>query len=81
MYVNFYYLCYQTVSLNIYLETERIILREILETDVKGMFELDSNAQVHQYLGNKPIATKQEAVKNINFIREQYQNLGIGRFA
>ena len=32
-----------------YLETNRLILREIRETDIDGMFELDSNAKVHQY--------------------------------
>lgn len=64
-----------------YLETERLILREILETDLDGMFELDSNATVHKYLGNKPIATKEQAVEIIGFIRKQYEELGIGRFA
>ena len=64
-----------------YLETERLILREILESDIEGMFELDSNPQVHQYLGKKPITTKDQAEKNISFIREQYKERGIGRFA
>ncbi|MFK8059540.1 MAG: GNAT family N-acetyltransferase, partial [Polaribacter sp.] len=64
-----------------YLETERLILREIQENDIDGMFELDSNKKVHQYLGNKPIKTKEEAAKNISYIREQYAERGIGRFA
>jgi RimJ/RimL family protein N-acetyltransferase len=64
-----------------YIETERLILREILPTDVEGMFELDSNPTVHQYLGGKPIQTKQQAADVIQFIREQYRNHGIGRFA
>ena len=64
-----------------YLETERLILREILETDLEGMFTLDSNATVHKYLGNNPISTKEQAAKNIQFIREQYEERGIGRFA
>ena len=64
-----------------YLETERLILRELLETDLDGMFELDSNATVHKYLGNKPISTKEQAAEIIRFIREQYDQLGIGRFA
>lgn len=67
--------------MKIKLETSRLILREIYETDVEGMFQLDSNAAVHKYLGNNPIKTKEEAKKNIEFIRYQYANYGIGRFA
>ncbi len=64
-----------------YLETERLILRDLLISDLKGMFELDSDSLVHIYLGNKPISTEEEAVKNIEFIRSQYEDRGIGRFA
>lgn len=64
-----------------YLETERLILRDVLETDIDGMFELDSNAEVHKYLGNNPISTKEGAEKIIKNIRNQYKELGIGRFA
>ncbi len=64
-----------------YLETERLILRELLESDVEGIFELDSSPLVHQYLGNNPITTKEQAIKNIKFIQRQYKELGIGRFA
>ena len=45
------------------LETERLILREILPTDIEGMFELDSNPIVHKYLGNKPVKTKYDSEK------------------
>ena len=64
-----------------YIETERLILRELLPTDVEGIFELDSNTTVHKYLGNKPIKTKEKAIEIIQFIREQYIERGIGRFA
>lgn len=64
-----------------YLETERLILRELLDIDVEGMFNLDSNTDVHKYLGNNPITSKEEAQKNIDLIRKQYKELGIGRFA
>ena len=36
-----------------HIETERLILRPMLDTDVDGMYELDSNPDVHKYLGNK----------------------------
>ena len=63
------------------IETERLIIREIRESDIDGMFELDSNAEVHKYLGNHPIKTKKEAENVIQFIRNQYKERGIGRFA
>lgn len=67
--------------MKINIETERLILREILPTDVEGIFELDSNSTVHKYLGNKPITTKEKAEEIIQFIREQYKERSIGRFA
>ena len=41
------------------IETDRLLLRELRDSDLEGMFELDSNPNVHRYLGNKPIKTKQ----------------------
>jgi hypothetical protein len=35
-----------------YIETERLILRDLLPEDEEGMFELDSNKEVHRYLRN-----------------------------
>ncbi len=64
-----------------YIETERLILRELLTSDLEGMFELDSDPLVHKYLGNNPITTKEQALKNLEFIRSQYLDRGIGRFA
>ena len=67
--------------MKIYLETERLILREMLLSDAKGMFELDSNPMVHKYLGNKPVKTIDESKKIIENIRNQYIDQGIGRWA
>ncbi|WP_275315321.1 GNAT family N-acetyltransferase [Tenacibaculum bernardetii] len=64
-----------------HLETDRLILREIRKTDTNGMFELDSNEKVYEYLGKNPINTILQAEENIQFIHQQYQELGIGRFA
>ncbi|WP_452219686.1 GNAT family N-acetyltransferase [Lacinutrix salivirga] len=63
------------------IETERLLLREMRTSDLEGMFELDSNPNVHTYLGNKPIKTKDEAKKIIASVLQQYQDRGIGRFA
>lgn len=68
-------------KMKIFAETERLILREILPTDVDGMFELDSDPEVHKYLGNKPVTNKDQIVEVISFIRQQYIDNGIGRWA
>ncbi|WP_158839894.1 GNAT family N-acetyltransferase [Polaribacter sp. L3A8] len=63
------------------LETERLLLRELRQSDLEAMFKLDSNPEVHKYLGNNSITTKAAAEKNIAFVIKQYQEHGIGRFA
>ncbi|HWJ29251.1 MAG TPA: GNAT family N-acetyltransferase [Flavisolibacter sp.] len=67
--------------MQIFVETPRLILRELLASDAEGMFELDSDPLVHKYLGNKPIQHIDESRKIIDFIREQYISNGIGRWA
>lgn len=67
--------------MKIVVETERLILREILPTDIEGMFELDSDPDVHRYLGNKTVCDKDQIVAVINSIRQQYIDNGIGRWA
>ncbi len=67
--------------MKVHIETKNLILREIRESDLEGMFLLDSNKEVHKYLGNKPITEKQQAKDMIAFIRLQYKERGIGRFA
>lgn len=67
--------------MNILLETERLILREILSTDEMALFRLDSNPNVHRYLGNNPISSIEESSESIKHIRRQYTQNGIGRFA
>ncbi|QNL47872.1 GNAT family N-acetyltransferase [Olivibacter sp. SDN3] len=67
--------------MKIFLETNRLILREIVLQDIDGMFELDADPDVHKYLGNNPVKNKGEAEKNIDFIRQQYIENNIGRWA
>lgn len=63
--------------MNIKIETERFYLREVIPSDVNGIFELDSNPGVHSYLGNNPITKIEEARKYIEFLNKQYQENGI----
>lgn len=67
--------------MEVHIETERLLIRPLLPTDVEGMFDLDSNAEVHLYLGNHPVQSKEEIVEVIAFIRQQYVDNGIGRWA
>lgn len=67
--------------MNVVIETERLIMRELLPMDAEGMFALDSNPNVHQYLGNNPVQSIEQIHGAINSIRNQYLTRGIGRFA
>jgi [ribosomal protein S5]-alanine N-acetyltransferase len=67
--------------MKIFAETERLILRELLPSDLDGMFELYSDPQVHKYIGNKIITDKNQIIEVINFVRQQYIDNGIGRWA
>lgn len=64
-----------------HIETERLILRELRPEDASAMFELDSNPEVHRYLGNNPITKSEQSEKTISFVRQQYADHGIGRWA
>jgi ribosomal-protein-alanine N-acetyltransferase len=63
------------------IETERLILRKLIPSDAEAMFLLDSNPNVHLYLGNKPVASIEESRQYIENIQIQYIQNGIGRFA
>ena len=67
--------------MNVYIETPRLLIREIRKVDATGIFELDTDPEVHRYLGNKPITTMEEAQSAIEFIQSQYRENGIGRWA
>lgn len=67
--------------MEISLETERLHIRALQESDLEGMFALDSDPEVHKYLGNKPITEKAEALKYIKDVNKQYKERGIGRWA
>ena len=46
-----------------------------------GMFEMDSDKEVHRFLGNKPFTSIEQSRKQIEFIQRQYIENGIGRWA
>jgi len=63
------------------IETERLIIRELIPEDAEGMFEMDSDPEVHRYLGNEPVHELQQIKDVIQMIRRQYIENGIGRWA
>lgn len=63
------------------IETERLILRELVPEDAERMFLLDRNPEVMKYLGVKPFSKKALTRKMIRDIRRQYEVNGIGRWA
>lgn len=67
--------------MNLILETDRLILRELLLSDAEAFFAMDSNPNVHKYLWNKPVQKIEETIEVIEFVRKQYVENGIGRFA
>lgn len=67
--------------MEILVETERLILRELVAADAPAIFDLDSDPEVHQFLGNQPLKHIEEALPVIQFIRKQYLDYGIGRWA
>ena len=67
--------------MKVHIETERLIIRDLEAYDAQGIFELDSDPEVHEFLGKKPIKTIEEAKQLIDFIRAQYVENGIGRWA
>lgn len=62
-------------------ETTRLKIREFLPSDIDGMFELDSNPEVHKYLGNKPAKDELDAIQSIEEKITQYKEYGVGRWA
>jgi len=65
----------------VYLETKRLILRQIESTDVANLFALDSDPLVHRFLGNEPLKTIDQVPAIINHINNQYTANGYGRLA
>ncbi len=64
-----------------YIETERLILRDLQSNDFKDWFEMDSDPEVHKYLGNKPVTNMEQIENAFQSIQQQYTDNGIGRWA
>lgn len=67
--------------MNYFIETDRLVLRPITVKDAEDFFEMDSNSNVHLYLGNNPVTSIEQSIAMIKDIMEQYKTFGIGRLA
>ena len=63
------------------LETERLIIRELELSDVDDLFEMDSGPEVHKYVGDDTVKTKDEIIKVIKMLKAQYLENRIARWA
>ncbi|WP_320814743.1 GNAT family N-acetyltransferase [Flavobacterium sp.] len=63
------------------IETKRLVLRELLFSDAEAMFKMDSNPNVHTFLGSTPVKTIDDVNDFISDVRTQYVVNKIGRFA
>ncbi|CAG5083251.1 GNAT family N-acetyltransferase [Parvicella tangerina] len=61
--------------------TDRLILRKFKLSDVQDIYELDSDPDVHEFLGNNPISTIKECKEIIRGVLDQYEKYDIGRYA
>lgn len=66
--------------MNLILQTKRLILRPFESSDDEVLFALDSNPNVHLYLGNNPATKIEQVQENIKSLQNQYKQNGIGRF-
>ena len=53
------------------IETKNLTLRRFKDTDVANIYKLDSNEEVHNYLGKKTIKTLKEAEEIVSFFHQQ----------
>ena len=68
-------------TMKVITETERLIIRGLLPTDIDEMLELHSDPEVHIFLGNNTITSKKKLLEIIDSVRQQYIDFGVGRWA
>ncbi len=63
------------------LQSDRLYYRRFTPADDVLMYALDSNPEVHRYLGNNPVTDICQVQVYINSLLDQYERNGIGRMA
>lgn len=67
--------------MGIFIETERLILRELEYADQNDLFEMDSDPEVHLYIEKSPVKSIDEIISVIEMLKNQYNENGIARWA
>ena len=62
-------------------KSERLYYREFTPADDVLLFELDSNPEVHKYLGNNPVTHIDQVREYLASVINQYTTNGVGRMA
>ncbi|MET3731283.1 GNAT family N-acetyltransferase [Moheibacter stercoris] len=63
------------------LETERLLIKPLSEEHIDDWFEMDSDPEVHTYISQSPVQSKDEIREALKFISQQYKDNGVGRWA
>lgn len=63
------------------LETERLLLRKLEDSDYERLFLLDSDPEVMKYIGVPVLTDISQSKDIVRMIQKQYEENGIGRFA
>lgn len=67
---------------NLYLETERLIIRPFTTGDVEASYEMNLDAEVSKYTGDGGVVSKKEIERRIiENVLGDYQKYGYGRLA
>ena len=56
------------------LKTQRLILRQLKEEDIHGIFSLRSDEKVMKFIGKPPIKTMAEALDFFNIVTQSLEN-------
>ena len=67
--------------MDLIIETERLMMREMRFEDAEALFDMDKNPEVHKYLWQKPISRIEEIHAYIEMVRNQYLMNKVGRFS
>ena len=67
--------------MNLILETDRLLMREMRHEDAEALYDMDSNPNVHTYLWQKPFTAIDDIHSYIEMVRKQYDRNNIGRFS
>ena len=67
--------------MNIVIETERLLLREITQDDKEGLFRLHSDPMVQKYTGDPLVESLEEMEQAIQTRISDYGKYGYGRWA